>query len=77
MKCFIRKFLGTRKGWWDRIDFTFDRNFYLFPLFLKDLNLVAMLHEVLTLRQFAVTTSLTDLFLDFLILSFVKFFMCC
>jgi glycosyltransferase involved in cell wall biosynthesis len=32
--------------------FCFDRNFYLFPLFLKDLNLVTTLHEVLTLRQF-------------------------
>jgi len=32
--------------------FTFDRNFYLFPLFLKNLNLITTLHEVLTLRQF-------------------------
>ena len=32
--------------------FTFNRNFYLFPLFLKGLNFVTTLHEVLTLRQF-------------------------
>ena len=32
--------------------FTFDRNFYLFPLFLKNLNLITTLHEVLNIRQF-------------------------
>jgi glycosyltransferase involved in cell wall biosynthesis len=49
------KFLCKEKGYnvvhFQTASFTFPRNFYLFPLLIKE-KLVSTIHEVLTLRQF-------------------------